>query len=228
MEQAENPEKGPRWSWARNPMGNPKLKHKMKINHLFSAVLVGSFGITAFFGFAVAEAQGISGFPVSVSSNVASNGVDVSQNGTIVAGQQDFTALGPDSIPLFDIYFNSNNLCIIGLRNYSVPANDYIATFWQFSLPSDGLTFSGASLVSSSLFSNPPLEAECDPFVYFDPTSDSITVDILLESGPANATVNAGGSTVVSVSVVPEPSALCLLTFGILAGVFLTRKTLAV
>ncbi len=207
-------------------MGNPRLKHKMKINHFFSVALVGSFGITALFGFAVAEAQGISGFPVSVSSSVAEQGTNVSQNATIVAGQQVFTALGPDSIPLFDICFNSNQFCITGLRDFGVPSDETFGCFWQFSVASSNdLAFSGANLISSSLFSVPPIEPEADPTIYFDPTSGSITVNILIETGPYTATVNDGGSTVGYFSVVPEPSVPCLLLAGILAEVFLAGRS---
>lgn len=157
----------------------------------------------------------IYGLPVIVNYSGSVPFETVNQTSTFLAMQQDFIALDPYSDPLFDVSFGENQLTITALSNFSYTGG-YLSFNWDFELtPYAGLSFDGANLISSSLFSLPPFSYNEVPGVSFDPTTDSISISMFISCGPVGTgTVNNGGVAVISFTTVPEPSTWALLVLG--------------
>lgn len=167
----------------------------------------------------IADGQGtltIDGLPVSVNySGSASSGRPVNQTATILAMRQDFVALGPDSLPLFDVSFGADQISITALRTFTVQPNGFMDFNWNLALtPATGRSFSGANLMSSSLFSIPPFTFPVNPPVSFDSLTHSISVGGFIADGLGTGTVNNGGVAVIGFIVVPEPTTWALLALG--------------
>jgi hypothetical protein len=161
----------------------------------------------------------IYGLPVSVNYSTSATGYGlVTQTTVIQATLQDFISLGPDSLPLFDVSIGTNRISITALRTFETTSgNDYMEFNWNFALtPAAGLSFDGANLSSSSLFSVPPFTFPVNPQVTFDPTTDSISVDGLVLDGDIGiGIVNNRGVAIIDFITVPEPSTWALLASGI-------------
>jgi hypothetical protein len=159
----------------------------------------------------------IYGLPVSVNySASASFEGSVTQTAVFQATLQDFIALGPDSLPLFDVSIGADQISITALRIFTVGPNGFMDFNWNFALtPAAGCSFDGANLISSSLFSIPPFTFPVNPPVSFDSTTLSISVGGPIVDGPSGIdTVNNGGVAVVGFTIVPEPSTWALLALG--------------
>jgi hypothetical protein len=178
-------------------------------------------------GLPAVGASAIGSLPISVNySGSASVGGSVAQTADFQASVQDFIALGPDSLPLFDVSAGANQISITALRSFTIQPNGFMDFNWVFALPSaDGLSFSGANLVSSSLFSIPPFTFAVNPPVSFDPATQTISVGGFIADGIGCGTVNDGGAAVIDFTVIPEPPVWAWLTLG--AGISLVSGSRA-
>jgi len=135
----------------------------------------------------------------------------------------DFTADGPDGLPLFALDFASDILTITALRSYEDSGS--LEFSWLLTLDTASeLAFNSASLLSSSLFSIPPFTFPVDPTVGFDEDSKTISIYRFMAAGVGTAVVNAGGSAVISYTIIPEPSNCAMLTSGACTLVWIWRR----
>lgn len=192
----------------------------MKTPILFRAVLYSA----VFAGFR-ASAADIYSLPVDISYTASATGYSpVTQTVVITAGLQDFTALGPDSSPLFDVSIQSNQIAISALRTFIMPKNSEMDFNWVVTLAAgNDISLGSATLLSSTLFSVTPFTFSVDPPVTFDPSTGSISVGGPISDGVGNGTVNEGGVAVIGFTTVPEPATWQLLAIG-LAAMALSRR----
>lgn len=174
------------------------------------------------------DATNIYGLPVDINYTASATGYgSVTQAVVITAGLQDFTALGPDSSPLFDVSVQSNQISISALRTFTIPDNSQMDFNWVFSIAgSTGVSLGSATLLSSTLFSIPPYTSNINPPVIFDPTTGSISVGGPIADGVGNGTVNNGSVAVIDFTTIPEPATWQLLATSLGVAALSTRLRL--
>jgi len=164
---------------------------------------------------------------ISVNYSASASGEGpVTQSAVIQPTLQDFIALGPDSIPLFDVSFGAGQISITALRAFAIGPNGFMDFTWDFAwTPASDLSFDSANLVSSSLFAIPPFTFPVNPPVSFDAASHSISVGGFIADGIGSGVVNNGGLAVIDFIVVPEPPAWILLALGTTAMFLFASKS---
>jgi len=148
----------------------------------------------------------------------------VSQSVVISAPQESFTAMGPDSSPLFDVSLSANQITITALRTFTIGSSSFMDFHWDFTVvPGAGVSFASASLISSSLYSIPPFTFAVVPPVDFNSATGTISVGGFIADGVGQGTVNQGGSAVIGFTIVPEPSTGVLLVSYVGISILLKR-----
>jgi hypothetical protein len=152
------------------------------------------------------------------------NVVSTTDVATVGSGVEFMSQRPGGTSDLFQIDLTNNLLTITALEGFT--DSSFLSFNWEFTIQDPLMTFDDASLVSNTLFSNPPFTNPVHPTVGFDTLNRTLTVSRFIAAGIGTATITNGGIVEVSLSTstVPEPSSTALLGLGGLALMFRRRR----